>query len=425
MHTSQFVPQEQALTTRYEALKARHLTLDLTRGKPAPSQLDLSNALDGILQGGYHIDGVDLRNYYGLDGLPSAKQLGAELLEVPADNVLVGGNSSLTLMYHTVLHALHMGVRGPESAWAKHGPVKFLCPVPGYDRHFAMCEELGIVLVPVAMTDTGPDMDQVEHLVKSDPAVKGLWCVPKYSNPTGCVYSESTVERLAALGTMASAHFRVLYDNAYAVHDLTDEPPPLANLWQACQRHGTLDSVVQFTSTSKITFAGAGLAFMATSSANLASFKTHLQFVTIGPDKINQQRHVLLLQAVGGIRALMKRHAALLQPKFHCVLRVLAQGLGSQAIGHWSKPAGGYFISFYTLPGLATEVVRLASEAGVKLVPAGTAYPYGHDPADSHIRLAPSFPSLTELEQAMEVFIICVQLATLRQRAHQCAAQAV
>ena len=404
----------QTLNAQYEQWQARNVNLDLTRGKPAADQLDFSNALDGILGGNYQAEGIDLRNYGGLDGLKAAKQLGAWLLGAPADYVLAGGNSSLTLMYHAVLQALHLGVRGPDSAWSKDGVVKFLCPSPGYDRHFAICQELGIQMIPVGMDEHGPLMNEVERLVRADPAIKGIWCVPKYSNPTGCVYSPSVVDRIAALSKIAGPYFRVFYDNAYAVHDLTDNPPSLANILDACHRHGTEDSVVQFASTSKITFAGAGLAFMATSPANLETFKKHWGIVSIGPDKINQQRHVRFLPDPAALQALMKKHAALIKPKFDAVLAALEKNLGNRDMGSWTAPQGGYFISFYTKPGLATEVVRLAAGAGVKLTPAGAAFPYGKDPDDSHIRLAPTFPSLAELEQAMETFTLCVQLATLR-----------
>ena len=413
---SETIASLQTLRTQYEQWQARNVNLDLTRGKPATDQLDLSNALDGILDGDYRAEGTDLRNYGGLDGLQAAKQLGSWLLDAPTEQILVGGNSSLTLMYHAVLHALHFGVRGPDSAWSKEGVVKFLCPSPGYDRHFAICQELGIQMIPVGMDEHGPLMDEVEHRVQADPAIKGLWCVPKYSNPTGCVYSASVVDRIAALSKIASPYFRVFYDNAYAVHDLSDAPPRLANILEACQRHGTEDSIMQFASTSKITFAGAGLAFMASSPANLNSFKKHWGIVSIGPDKINQQRHVRFLPDSAALKALMKQHAARIKPKFDCVLAALEKHLGNQDMGRWTAPQGGYFISFYTKPGLATEVVRLAAEAGVKLTPAGAAFPYGKDPDDSHIRLAPTFPSLTELEQAIEIFILCVQLTTLKQR---------
>lgn len=408
---------QRQIADEYARLKSLNLNLDLTRGKPSARQLDLANDLDGILQGRYQLaDGTDLRNYGGLDGIPEAKQLGAELLQVPPENVLVGGNSSLSLMYHYILHALHIGVRGSESAWSKRGNVKVLCPVPGYDRHFTICEELGLKMIPVAMDENGPDMDEVEKLVTSDPAIKAIWCVPKYSNPSGCVYSDKVIERLAGLGKTAGEHFRVLYDNAYAVHDLQDNPPRLANMWQACERQGTLDSIVQFGSTSKVTFAGAGLAFLASSQANLASLKKHLVTVSIGPDKINQQRHVLFMQQQGGLKQLMQKHAAIIKPKFDCVLAALEKGLGNRAMGSWTAPQGGYFISFYTLPGLASEIVRLAGEAGVKLTPAGAAFPYGKDPEDSHIRLAPTFPTVAELQQAMEVFVTCVQLASQRHK---------
>ena len=398
--------EQQRLVEHYNALRAQNLSLDLTRGKPGPDQLDFSEALDGILQENYRLeDGTDLRNYGGLDGIPGAKRLGALLLDVPADNVLVDGNSSLSLMYHFLLQAQLFGLDGPESAWSKQGVAKFICPVPGYDRHFTVCESLGIQMIPVPMTDTGPDMDQVEALVASDPAVRGLWCVPKYANPTGCVYSDDTVERIAKLGLNADPQFRVMYDNAYAVHDLTETGPQLANIWDACERHGTQDSVVQFASTSKMTLAGAGLSFFAASPANLTALKRLLAVMTIGPDKVNQQRHVLFLPDRNAVDTLMARHRAVIKPKFDCVLKKLQDGLGNRSLGRWTEPQGGYFISFYTLPGLATEVVKLAADAGVKLTPAGAAFPYGKDPDDSHIRLAPTFPSIAELEQAMEVFV--------------------
>jgi DNA-binding transcriptional MocR family regulator len=319
-------------------------------------------------------------------------------------------------MYHLILHGLHIGVRGPDSAWAKQGRVKFLCPVPGYDRHFAICEELGIEMIPVPMNDEGPDMDRVEELVKSDPQIKGIWCVPKYSNPTGCVYSNDVIERVAQLGNSAGENFRVNYDKAYAVHDLAGDPPKLANVMEACRSHGTEDSVIQIASTSKITFAGAGLAFMAASKANLASFKKHLGLVTIGPDKINEQRHALFLKDRAALTALMEKHAQIIRPKFECVIEQLEIGLGNRAMGSWNTPQGGYFVSFYTHPGLASEVVRLAAEAGVKLTPAGAAFPYGKDPQNSHIRLAPTFPGIDEVEQAMQVFVACVKLASVRQQ---------
>lgn len=406
--------QAQALAERYSQFAAKGLKLDLTRGKPGADQLDLSNPLDGILDGRYRAENTDLRNYGGLDGLDGAKSLGALLLDVPAENVLVGGNSSLTLMYHYLLHAHLLGLHGPGTGWSREGDITFLCPVPGYDRHFAICEELGIRMLPVPMNEDGPDMDEVEEQVANDPAIKGMWCVPKYSNPTGCVYSDAVVDRIAALGKTAGPGFRVMYDNAYSVHHLTEQPPTLANIFEACRRHGTEDSVVQFASTSKMTFAGAGVAFMAASRNNLDAFKQHLIVTTIGPDKLNQQRHVLWLKDADTIDALMRRHAERIKPKFDCVQQALQQGLGNLDMGHWTEPRGGYFISFYTKPGLATEVVRLAGEAGVKLTPAGAAFPYGQDPDDQHIRLAPTFPRIEELEQAMAVFVTCVQLATVR-----------
>lgn len=410
--------RERELAARYAEFQARRLNLDLTRGKPGSDQLDLSNPLEDSLHGAFHAEGTDLRNYGGLDGLKGAKALGAALLGVPADNVLVGGNSSLTLMYHYLLHAHLLGLRGPGTGWGREGQAKFLCPSPGYDRHFAICEELGIEMIAVPMDENGPDMGRVEALVRDDPMIKGLWCVPKYSNPTGCVYSDTVVECIAALGKVAGPGFRVMYDNAYAVHDLSDDPPVLADIFAACRRHGTEDSVVQFASTSKMTFAGAGLAFLAASEANLKAFKAHWNVTTIGPDKLNQQRHVNFLQDLETIRAHMRRHAELVRPKFAAVQDALQTQLGNRDMGRWTEPRGGYFVSFYTKSGLATEVVRLAAEAGVKLTPAGAAFPYGKDPDDRHIRLAPTFPGLDELKQAMDVFTLCVQLATVRRQLH-------
>ncbi len=410
--------RERELAARYAEFQSRRLNLDLTRGKPGSDQLDLSNPLEDSLHGEFHVEGTDLRNYGGLDGLKGAKALGAALLGVPAEQVLVGGNSSLTLMYHYLLHAHLLGLRGPGTGWNREGKAKFLCPSPGYDRHFAICEELGIAMIAVPMDEDGPDMDRVEALVRDDPMIKGLWCVPKYSNPTGCVYSDAVVDRIAALGKLAGPGFRVMYDNAYAVHDLSDDPPALADVFEACRRHGTEDSVVQFASTSKMTFAGAGLAFLAASEANLKAFKAHWGVTTIGSDKLNQQRHVNFLKDMDTMRAHMRRHAERVRPKFAAVLETLQQQLGNRDMGRWTEPGGGYFVSFYTKPGLATEVVRLAAEAGVKLTPAGAAFPYGKDPDDQHIRLAPTFPGLDELKQAMEVFTLCVQLATVRQQLH-------
>lgn len=403
------------LEDQYQHFQALGLKLDLTRGKPGAEQLALSDALDGILQGNYRDgDGTDVRNYGGLDGIASARALFAPLIGVREDEIMVAGNSSLTLMYQAVQFALHNGVAGPDSAWSKAGDeVVFLAPVPGYDRHFAVCEHLGIKLQPVAMTEEGPDMDAVEAAVTANPMIKGIWCVPRFSNPSGIVYSDTVLERLAQLGKRAGPHFRIFFDNAYAVHALDEDAPQLASLMELCRAAGTADSVYIFGSTSKITFAGAGVAFIGASKANLAEFRKHLGFSQIGPDKVNQLRHVRFLKDRAGIEALMRRHAALLRPRFEAVLSALRGEL--EGLGRWTEPRGGYFVSFDTLPGLAREVVSMAAAAGVSLTPAGATFPYGQDPDDSNIRLAPSFASVGDITRAMEVFVVCVKLASVRQ----------
>lgn len=407
---------EQELSSAYDAIKAKKLNLDLTRGKPSSEQLNLSDVLDGILQGNYiAADGTDSRNYGGLDGLPEAKQLGANIMGVEAAHVLVGGNSSLTLMFQVALTAYLFGLKDAASAWKNEGEVKFLCPVPGYDRHFTICEQLGIKMVNVPMKSTGPDMDVVEKLIQADKSIKGMWCVPKYSNPTGVVYSDETVERIARLGKIASANFRVFWDNAYSVHDLVDGAPVLASVMDACRRNGTEDLVIQFASTSKITQAGAGVAFVAASAANLAGIKKALSASTIGPDKVNQIRHTRFLPDHASLTNHMKKHAALLNPRFDAVLSALSKAFDGTDLGAWEKPVGGYFVSFDTRKNCAKETVRLAAEAGVKLTPAGATYPYGKDPEDRNIRIAPSVPTVPEVVGAMEVFVTCVKLASVRE----------
>lgn len=407
---------ETQLSADYQAILAQKLNLDLTRGKPSAEQLSLSDALDGILAGNYlAADGTDTRNYGGLDGLPEAKQLGAHIMDVDPANVLVGGNSSLTLMFQVMLTAYQFGLKDAASAWKNEGDVKFLCPVPGYDRHYTVCEQLGIKMVNVPMTSTGPDMDAVEALIKADSSIKGMWCVPKYSNPTGVVYSDETVERIAKLGQIASTNFRVFWDNAYSVHDLSANAPKLMSILEACRRHGTEDSVIQFASTSKITHAGSGVAFVAASAANLAGFKKFLNTCTIGPDKVNQIRHTRFLPNKEALMAHMAKHAALLNPRFEAVLSALSKAFDGTDLGAWEKPLGGYFVSFDTRPNCAKETVRLAAEAGVKLTPAGATYPYGKDPQDRNIRIAPSVPTVPEVVGAMEVFVTCVKLASVRQ----------
>lgn len=409
---------EREVSARYEAHKAAGLSLDLTRGKPSIAQLDLSSALDESLHGDFRAaDGTDVRGYGGLEGIAEARALGAELLGVPADNVLAGGNSSLTLMYQYLMHAAFYGVTGDAPPWrdVDEGPL-FICPVPGYDRHFAICEDLTVGMVPVPMTGAGPDMDRVEALIADNPRIRGMWCVPRYSNPTGETYSDETVNRIAEACGNAAPDFRLMWDDAYAVHALAGDPAPLPNIMDACRDAGAGDKVILFASTSKITFAGGGVAFLAASKTNLDSFKKRMGVFTIGPDKVNQLRHVRFLKNLDGIRAHMRRHAANLKPKFDCVQSHLERSLGNRGMGEWTSPEGGYFVSVYTRPGLARSVVKLAAGAGVKLTPAGAAYPYGDDPDDMHIRLAPSYPELDAVDQAMRVFVTCVELATVRRR---------
>lgn len=405
------------LRDQYDAIKAEGLSLDITRGKPSSEQLDLSNELDGILGGFYLLqDGTDVRNYGGILGIPEARALGAEILALSPAEVLAGGNSSLTLMYLYVSFMLQFAAENwQEEAVRAGASVKFLCPVPGYDRHFTICQRLGIEMLTVPMTDSGPDMDKVEALVEQDPLIKGIWCVPKYSNPTGHTYSDATVERMANLPKLAGNNFRIMWDNAYAVHHLTDKHAVLADLMGAAKRAGTEDSVVMLASTSKITFAGAGVAFLGTSPAGLAGFEKFLSASTIGFDKVNQLRHVRFFKDRAALDAHMRKHQQILEPKFELVNRVLADNLAGKGIATWTEPAGGYFVSLDTLPGLAAEVVRLAANVGVKLTPAGATFPYGVDPDDINIRIAPSFPPLEQLERALEVLVVCLQLATVNQ----------
>lgn len=406
---------KQELDSAYQQFKQQNLKLDLTRGKPSTTQLDLSDKLDGILDGNYTtIGGADTRNYGGLYGIPELRDLGAELLGVSTSEIMVGGNSSLSYMYYSIMFAKLFGLGGAPS-WDSEGPSKFICPVPGYDRHFAICEALGIEMINVPMLADGPDMDAVEALIADDSSIKGMWNVPKYSNPTGLTYSDKTVERIARLGKTAPANFRVFWDNAYAVHDLSDSPDQLASIMDYCRNHGTEDLVIQFTSTSKITFAGAGVCFVGASESNLSSLAKHLGIAMIGPDKVNQLRHTRLFPDIEALRTHMQCHRAVLAPRFETVEKHLREHFENSDLATWNKPEGGYFVSFDTLPGLASEVVGLCSEAGVALTPAGATFPYGKDPNNSNIRLAPSFPSLEEIEQIMEVFCCCVKLASVRQ----------
>jgi aspartate/methionine/tyrosine aminotransferase len=404
------------LQSQFDAMKAVGLKLDLTRGKPSAEQLSLSDAMDGILQHHYISDsGTDTRNYGGLDGLPETKAFAADLLKVNPEDVLIGGNSSLTLMYQAVLFAHLFGLGGPDTAWNKQGTVRFLCPVPGYDRHFSICEDLGIEMIAVPMNDNGPDMDKVEALVRADRNIKGMWCVPRFSNPSGIVYSNETVTRIAKLGQIAAPDYRTFWDNAYAVHYLDQDAPDILSLLTEARKAGSEDSVIMFGSTSKITFAGAGLAYMAASAKNLNAFKNHLGIACIGPDKVNQLRHMRFFGDRNGLDLHMKKHAELLKPRFAAVLHALSHHFGGSDLASWTEPRGGYFVSVDTLPGLAQNVVKLASDLGVKLTPAGATFPYGKDEADRNIRIAPSFPTVAEIEKAMEVFALCVKLASVNQ----------
>lgn len=406
-----------SLQDEYDQLVDNKLALDLTRGKPGKEQVALSDALDGILAGDFSAaDGTDVRNYGGLDGLPEAKSLFGALLGTPPEETLVGGNSSLTLMYQVVDFAMHQGLRGPDTAWANHEQVKFLCPVPGYDRHFSICEYLHIEMLPVPMLDTGPDMDQVEKLVQADPAIKGIWCVPRFGNPTGCVYSDDTVARIARLPQIAGENFLVMWDNAYAVHALYADAPEVASIADFCRAEDTLDGVFQFASSSKMTFAGGGVACIGSSERNLATLRAHLAFQTIGPDKVNQLRHVRFLRDRETIAAHMARHADLVRPRFEIVLDTLQRELADTGMGEWTSPQGGYFISFDTRPGLARAVVELADNIGVKLTPAGATFPYGKDPEDRNIRIAPTVPAVADVEAAINAFVLCVRLASIEQR---------
>ena len=404
----------QSLEQQFQALKGANLNLDLTRGKPAAEQLDLSNALDGILAGDYRTeDGTDVRNYGLLRGIPEARALGARFLDVEPAAVIAAGNSSLTLMFHVLDTALNAGLTG--SPWRDAGPAKMLCPVPGYDRHFALAAALGMELVSVPMTDDGPDMDQVEAIVRDDAAVRGIWCVPKYANPTGCVYSPQTVRRLAALPAKAHGGFLVLWDNAYAVHDFKFPATALEPIMPAAVAAGTEDQIALFASTSKVTFATAGIAFLGGAEPFLAAMEKRLSVLMIGSDKVNQLRHARFLSS--RLEEHMQHHAQLIRPKFEAVQHGLENGLGGTGLATWTNPRGGYFVSLNTNPGLAKRTVALAAVLGVALTPAGATFPHGHDPADRNIRIAPTFATLEAVQAGIDVLTLCVKMAAAEQKA--------
>jgi DNA-binding transcriptional MocR family regulator len=402
-----------ALKARHRDLAGRNTQIDMTRGKPAPEQLDLSNGILTVVGpddcfGG---DGTDYRNYGLGTGTPEAKAFFAEYMEVTPKEIIVGGNSSLQLMYDTLAGAVLYGMPGGDGPWGKvEGGAKVLCPVPGYDRHYTVCETLGIGMITVDLADDGPDMDRVEDLVANDPAIKAIWCVPKYSNPTGIVYADAVVDRLAAMKA-AAGDFRILWDNAYNVHHLGGGIATVKNILAACRAAGNADRPIMFGSTSKITHAGSGIAVIAASEANIADLTAKMAVATIGPDKINQTRHVKFFGDVAGLRTHMDQHAAIIGPKFERVLAALDKSLGGTGLATWSTPQGGYFVSVDVPDGCAARVVALAAEAGVKLTPAGATFPYGKDPRDRNLRLAPTMPSLDEIDQAMDVVCTCIKLA--------------
>lgn len=404
-----------SIERRYQEFKAQGLKLDMTRGKPSSEQLDLAaGLLTNLSTSDFKAaDGTDTRNYGGLDGIAEMKAIFADMMNTPPPQVVVSGNSSLQIMHDTIVRALVHGVPGGDGPWSRLPRVKFICPTPGYDRHFAICEHHGIEMVSVDMTDEGPDMDQVERLVAGDASIRGMWLVPKYSNPTGASSSDAVVMRLARMKT-AAPDFRLMWDNAYAVHDLYEKGDELADILAAATAAGHPNRPLVFVSTSKISFAGSGIAAMAGSAANIADVKRHAGIQTIGPDKVNQLRHARFFGDFAGVRAHMAKHAALLRPKFEAVTRIFEAELGGKGIASWTTPRGGYFVSLDTLDGCASDVVRLADEAGVKLTGAGATFPYGKDPRDHNIRIAPSLPPLAQVEQAMHVVAACVELASAR-----------
>lgn len=405
------------LTKQFEDAKAKGLKLDMSRGKPTPAQLDLSMDMLDVLTSEDEIKteaGQDCRNYGILDGIPEAKKLLGDMMGVDADHVIVCGNASLTIMYDTVSRSITHGVCG-SMPWMKQDHVKFLCPAPGYDRHFKITENFGIEMITIPMTPQGPDMDMVEQYVNSDPAVKGIWCVPKYSNPQGYSYSDETVRRFAALKP-AAEDFRIYWDNAYAIHHLYEESErqdQILNIFEECEKFGNSDMVFEFASTSKVTFAGAGIAGVAASEKNLAWIRKTMTIQTIGYDKINQLRHVKYFKNIENMNAHMMKHAALMRPKFEAVLEVLDRELDGLEIGSYTRPNGGYFISFDAMEGCAKAIVAKCKEAGVVLTGAGATYPYGVDPKDSNIRIAPSFPTPEEMAAATDLFVLCVKLVSV------------
>lgn len=415
MSKEELLALKESLNKEYAEAKAKGLALDMSRGKPSAKQLDVSLGLLDTINSSSDLkalDGTDCRNYGVLDGIPEAKKFMADMMGTTPDHVIVYGNASLNIMYDQISRAYTHGILG-NTPWCKLDKVKFLCPVPGYDRHFAITERFGIEMINIPMSESGPDMGMVEEYVSKDASVKGIWCVPKYSNPQGYTYSEETVKRMAALKP-AAEDFRIFWDNAYVIHDLYDDnKDEIADIISECEKAGNPDMVFEFASTSKVSFPGSGIAALATSANNIADIKKQLTIQTIGHDKLNQLRHVRFFKDINGLKEHMRKHAEFMRPKFEAVESVLEEELGGLGIGSWTEPKGGYFISFEAMDGCAKEIVAKCKEAGVKLTGAGATFPYGKDPKDSNIRIAPSFPTPEEMKQAADLFVLCVKLVSV------------
>ncbi len=406
------IERKNQLLQEYDHFKSQGLKLDMSRGKPCTEQLELSVGLFDDTNRLFSVDGTDCRNYGLLDGIKEAKALFAEIFNLSEDELFVGGNSSLNLMYDLVSKAFNHGLNGFEKPWSKLDGIKFLCPSPGYDRHFAITELFGVEMIIIPMTHEGPDMDRVEELVAQDESIKGMWCVPKYSNPSGITYSDSVVKRLASMKTKAP-DFRIIWDNAYALHHLYDTPDTLLDIIAECRNAGNPHRAFMFSSTSKVTFPGAGVAIMASSKENIAHIKKQIAIQTIGQDKINMLLHARFMKNAQNVNQHMKKQAEIIRPKFDAVNDILERNLKGKGIAAWNKPNGGYFISLDVMEGCAKRTVGLAKEAGVTLTPAGATFPYGKDPKDSNIRIAPTYPPLEELRKAIEILALCVEIAAL------------